>query len=515
MLDFLKFILCLSIAVYLPFYFRLINDRNRFFITLKMLHPWFAVAAVGSFFWPLLSFVWLFYCVLIGVYGSFRFLGRGGFYIEESLIDFSMMYLPIGGVWFAAYQNGMSLFGFSGMLALLTAIHFHYSSLYGLLFPGLLGRWMKENGPVPRLYRTASLIFIVSPLLVAVGITYSHVVEIAAVLLFLAAFYTYCWFSFKTRNTFLWASSAVIVFTMLLSVLYALRLVDIPFMVFFHGFVNAVLFSGLGLAGFWQLKPESHFPLMAIPFSTIAGQSRIGTNFFSRNGFVAKTDRHPAGMIDSTADFKRETFNPGKINPRIADFYINTVLYDMDVQPRWRWFIYPAALLYKKLSIQMEQMNFPTLKHEAFTEIESGMWKLADEKDSRNNVRAWIRSDRKSGKAIYVAAYSTHKNGVGERFYNVFFPLPFGGMTSILRISHYGKDGVSLTSLSDMRRNDHNGVYLTLFKKSFRIPINETINVWEEEGRIKAYHVSYLFGVRVLELEYAIKGKTENSLISM
>ncbi|WP_240035273.1 YndJ family transporter [Neobacillus notoginsengisoli] len=500
-------ILCLSIAIYLPIYFRLVGDRSRFFLLLKKSHPLFAAAAVASFFISALSFAWLGYCLLIGVYGALRFFERGGFYLEESLIDFSMIYLPIGGIWFTVYQHEWNLFGFTGMLALLTAIHFHYSSLFGLLFSGLLGRWLKDNHGIPRVYKAAMLIFILSPLAVAIGITYSRAIEIAAVLLFAAALYTYCLYSFKTKKVSVMLSSVALLFTMLLSALYALRLVDIPFMVYFHWLVNALLFTGFGLVGYSQLKPESHFPLAAIPFSAIAGQGRIGTDFFSRNAFVANTATHPAGMVDSMADFARSDFSPGKISPRIADFYINTIGYDMDVQPRWRRFFYPVARLYKKLSIVMEQMNFPILEEEFHTEIDSQMVKLVDRKDSRENVRAWVRSDKRTRKAIYVAAYSTHVNAVGERFYNVFFPLPFGGMTSVLRISHYGEEGVTLTSFSEEKRADHNGVYLTLWQKCFRIPINETIDVWTEDGCIKAYHASYLFGVRVLELDYIIRPK--------
>ncbi|CEG28909.1 YndJ family protein [Bacillus sp. B-jedd] len=503
----LQLILILSITLYIPVYFRLAGGRSRFFLFLKKAHPVFAAAAIISFLVPSLSFAWLLYCALIGVYGALRFFERGGFYLEETLIDFSMIYLPIGGVWFVVAQQGWALFGFSGTLALLTAIHFHYSSLFALLFAGLLGRWLKDNGGISKQYHLTMVVLLLSPLAVAIGITYSRVIEIATVLAFAAALYTYCWYSFKTKHVPLMVSSGSLMFTMLLSALYALRLVDIPFMAAFHGITNALLFTGFGLAGWLQLKPQSHFPLKEIPFSSIMGQGRIGTDFFSRNALIANTARHPAGMVDSMADFTRNEFFPGKISPLIADFYTNTIGYDMDVQPRWNPLFYPVARLYKKLSIIIEQMNFPTLKEEALTEVDSRMFKLIDRKDSRENVRAWVRSDKMTSKAIYVAAYSTHLNASGERFYNVFFPLPSGGMTSILRIGHYGKDGVTLTSFSEKKKDDHNGVYLTLWQKSFRIPINETIDVWMEHGIIKAYHASYLFGIRVLDLNYEIRSK--------
>nr|WP_243450160.1 YndJ family transporter [Neobacillus terrae] len=499
----------MSILIYFPIYLKLVQDESHLYLFLKKYQPVFSLAAVFSFLLPPLSLFWLVFCFAVGTYGLLRFFQRGGFYIEESLIDFSMLYLALGGIWFAVFQMDWTFLGFSGLTALLTAIHFHYSSLYTLLFLGLLGRTLKEKGRLSKWYFAGGILLIITPILVALGITYSRVLEIASVSVFMLGLFVYCGLSFSLQSIFIKLSSTSIFISISLSLLYSFRLVDIPIMVYMHGMINTVLFAGFGLYGYLKLSPKSHFDIKDLPISNISGNRKMGIDFFSRQNFVEKNSVHPRGMVDDMGVFERKDFKASNVHPMIKDFYVNTVDFNMDIFPNWNKFFYPLALIYKKISDKMEQMNFPVNNYET-TEVNSEMLKIIDKMDQRDNVRAWIRSDLRSRKAIYVAAYSTNPNSLGERFYNVFFPLPFGGMTSILRINHYRNDGVSLTSVSDKRRNDLNGVYLKLFKKNFRIPINETIDVWYENNVLKAYHISYLLGIPVLELHYVMTPRDTN-----
>lgn len=249
------------------------------------------------------------------------------------------------------------------------------------------------------------------------------------------------------------------------------------------------------------------FPMKDIPYSKIKGKRKIGKKFFENEGYIENTSNHPLGMVDSMTIFDREDFNHSDIHPLISEFYTSTIHYDMEVKESWLPLIKPFAMIYKKLSASMEQMNFPVSKTTTNTNIESEIYKILDKYDGRKNVRAWVRSDKKTGKAFYAAAYSTHSDKRGERYFNVFFPLPFGGMTSILRIENYQESGVLLTSLKKMKRGDQ-GVYMTVGSKTFKLPINETIWVTEKAGSLIAKHDSWLFGVKVLVLDYVMKKKT-------
>ncbi|WP_174731839.1 hypothetical protein [Mesobacillus harenae] len=207
--------------------------------------------------------------------------------------------------------------------------------------------------------------------------------------------------------------------------------------------------------------------------------------------------------------FNRGDFKADNVDPQVKQFYTDTVDFDMDVKAEWNVFFYPAAKIYKKWSVRAEQMNFPVSDHQGITKIDSEIIKLNDFLDGRENVRAWIRSDRLNRKAFYAAAYSTFLSNEPERYYNVFFPLPFGGLTSILKITHFIETGVKLTSLSERRRADYQGVYQMIANVPLRLPINETICVWREGNEINATHVSWVFGIKALTLDYKIRKAKE------
>lgn len=504
-LTMLEFLLYLSITVYLPFHFWLVGDNYKFYRLILLGYPLGVAGVYLAMASPKMSIVWLVFCGLLAMYGIFRFFASGGYYFEETLIDVSFIYMGLGGLWYVVYMMGAKLFSFSGQVALLTAIHFHYSSLYVLLFAGLLGRIMKRERPLPVWYKWMGAFMIMSPILIALGITYSWVVEVISVCLFVLALIVYGIKSFTIQNWFIKISSLLLMFSMAMAFLYAIRIVDIPFMVNAHGLVNAFGFVGLGMVGYLFISPESHVMISSIPFSKIQGDRVIGTNFFERNEYVEQqVEEHPRGMVDSMEVFERDGFRCEQVHPLIRGFYERTIEFDMKVYPEWHPIFLPAARWYKKFSAKIEQMNFPVLKDEQETEVESRMLKLKDAMDGRENVRAWVRMDKKKNKAIYAAAYSTHQNDWGERYYNVFFPLPFGGMTSILRITNKFGEGVTLTSFSKGQWFEHQGVYLTIGKLTVRLPINEIIDVWEEGGIIKAKHDSWLFGIKVLTLRYEI-----------
>jgi hypothetical protein len=143
---------------------------------------------------------------------------------------------------------------------------------------------------------------------------------------------------------------------------------------------------------------------------------------------------------------------------------------------------------------------------------------LKDASDKRQNVRGWVRVYTRTDEAVYVAAYSSH-NYQQHAYMNIAFPLPFGNLTSILRLeTHEGnKGGLLLTSFSS--REGDQGVYFANRLLPLRLPINETITVYPEGivydghpqnfplGEIHAKHQMWLFGVQFLTLHYSIKAK--------
>ncbi|MFJ7666344.1 YndJ family protein [Lysinibacillus sp. NPDC097195] len=141
----------------------------------------------------LLAIVYVLYTAFIALQGVIRFLQRGFTNIAEIAIDIGLVYLLIGGLWFFAYIAGIDT-GFSPLLTWLTAIHFHYSACLLPISVGLLGRLHDSKW-----YPAVVIILLTGPLLVAIGITFSTIIEILSVMLYIVAIYTLLLLSLKTN----------------------------------------------------------------------------------------------------------------------------------------------------------------------------------------------------------------------------------------------------------------------------------------------------------------------------
>ncbi|TCT19957.1 YndJ-like protein [Melghiribacillus thermohalophilus] len=248
-LTLVESLLYVSMTVYLPLHFILSGDNHKVFRLILLAYPPGVLAAYLALVSSRMAIIWLIFCVFLAAYGVFRFFTRGGYYVEETLIDVSYIYMGIGGLWYVVYMMDGELFGFSGLVALLTAIHFHYSSLYVPLFTGLFGRIIKNERTLPAWYQWMSAMIMISPILIAAGITYSRIAEVISVSLFVLALLVYGIMSLIIKNWLINLSSLLLIFSMVMAFLYAIRVVDIPFMIDAHGLVNAIGFVGLGMIG--------------------------------------------------------------------------------------------------------------------------------------------------------------------------------------------------------------------------------------------------------------------------
>lgn len=98
----------------------------------------------------------------------------------------------------------ISIMQFTSDIVLLTAAHFHYSAFLLPLSAGLIGRKREKSSKV---YAAIMFIIVISPMTVAIGITYSRVFE------FLQCAYIYVRFmviafTFGKRNLMLSAQKS-------------------------------------------------------------------------------------------------------------------------------------------------------------------------------------------------------------------------------------------------------------------------------------------------------------------
>lgn len=159
------------------------------------------------------------------------------------------VYLAVGGAWMVVARWGQPFMGFDPLLCLLTANHFHYA---GFAAPILASR-------APRLPEWAGWSILVSPVLIAIGITAAPLLEWMAAVLFAGALMTLAVLNLgadyggpAVLTRLAWTALLI---SMPLAVLYALGQYfglwapGIPWMILSHGVLNAVVFSLGGLAG--------------------------------------------------------------------------------------------------------------------------------------------------------------------------------------------------------------------------------------------------------------------------
>ncbi|MBL8610038.1 MAG: YndJ family transporter [Myxococcales bacterium] len=125
---------------------------------------------------------WLALSALVALVGLRRLFARlrspARADLGELALDAGYVYLPVGAAWAFVYRSDASLFGFTGMQALLTANHFHYAGFGACVLVGIVGRRLGPGAGLT--YRAAAVLTTAAVALVAAGITLSHALEVFA-----------------------------------------------------------------------------------------------------------------------------------------------------------------------------------------------------------------------------------------------------------------------------------------------------------------------------------------------
>jgi hypothetical protein len=546
--DALNLLLALAVSVVAPLALVLVATPNRIgsypklFTFAVALQPVAALLAVAALFLEpgtvatLLILPWLLFTGITAAHGFVRLFSIFP-PVEELVVDVGLIYVAIGGFWTFLSRAALSVFDFHEPVVTLTAIHFHYISLSALVITGMIGRCLQcHESRARRLYQSAAVGMITAPVLVALGIAFSIIIEAIATILLslsLATLALLTLFRIVPRQGISWQtgflvlSSVAVLFTMFFASAYVVgRLTSgwtltIPTMIEVHGWINAVGFGLLGLFGWAMSTPLPRTPMPGIPFSRLSGKSFIGPHFF--DGVIDKqSKRKPTGLVDSLSEYQRPDFPVDTLHSGIRAFYERTAFHGLLVVPEWKPGFRVLSRLYKQISKRTGQMNFPLAPESSEDLIASSIVPLDDKLDGRTGVRAWIRTYEKTGEAVYVAAYATHTHA-GHTYMNIAFPLPGGNLTSILRLytSQENAEDTALILTSSRAGNKvgDEGVYFSTSHLSIRLPMNETISVWaadaaEAEERFElsappnttvvARHDMWLLGMAFLSLYYFI-----------
>jgi hypothetical protein len=235
---------------------------------LTILQPVAAASATASFFVPPgyvaagLAAPW---AILTGVAALEGLLRFRSFAFEDVATTVSMLFLPVGGGWLIASRAGVAPMGFGEPIALLTAVHFHFTVFLAPTLAVLAGRGTR--GGTRALFVASTAGILVGTPLLAVGFMASPLLKLVAVFLLVASVSGVALLqalavprlSGRMSKLLLALSSAAVVAGMVLAALYEIGFftgsggLSIPQVARSHGPLNGLGFALGGLMA-WTLE---------------------------------------------------------------------------------------------------------------------------------------------------------------------------------------------------------------------------------------------------------------------
>ncbi|ARB37177.1 putative membrane protein YndJ [Bacillus subtilis] len=460
------------------------------------------VTEVGGF-----ALIWWMYTVFNALYAILRLWETKIHRIEETSVLFGLIYLAGGGFWFFAYAAHLQIMQFGPLIILLTAVHFHYSAFLIPIFNGLLGRTIRKHR---MLYSWITWVILLSPLLIALGITYSKTLDVIAVSIYIAAIYLHAFLVFtaafrtKTGTFLIRLSSAVLMITIAFSMIYSFGVfrqevtLTINQMIWIHGFVNAFGVILPALIG-WRIEDAKPFDADSVKtFSRIYGKRKIGEEFLAN--IQAENNARYSGLVDDMGSLRSKDFSPEKLAPLILSFYEQTIEYNIKAKVTWSTWFRPLAIIYEWFSRRIGQIHLST--NPDWYRMYSKIKGVHSKKDGRERVRAWIRTNEKN-ETIFTALYSVYRSN-GEGYMNISLPLPFSSMTGILKPYHH-QEKLVLTSRRRKSRAGDEGIYLQTRAGTCPLPLSETFLIEAaHDNKLTAVHHMWLFGLKFLTVHYSI-----------
>ncbi len=283
-LGLIELLLLLAILVFVPLGFDLTSTPDEtggnaaVFRLARFMQPFGSVMAAASFlvpvgFWGgMFASVWFGVAGLMALFGIARVLRRRKLLIEEFCIDSALLYLPVGAAWLLATRVGIAPLGFGGVIAILTAVHFHYAGFIAPVIVGMTGRLLKSReGRTGIIYRAAATGVITGPPLVALGITLSSAMEVVAATVLAICLTAHAGVLMVAvlpsiapprARIFLGIAALASVAAMLFACMYAIgsftqqSFITIPQMALTHGCLNAV-FALFGILGWGIIRPKA------------------------------------------------------------------------------------------------------------------------------------------------------------------------------------------------------------------------------------------------------------------
>jgi hypothetical protein len=240
----------------------------------------------------------------------------------------------------------------------------------------------------------------------------------------------------------------------------------------------------------------------------------VGTDFVrdlaDELGARYTADAQDTGIVASLDALAGPELDPGQVDPLVREFYEHTTRFALDIVPRWRLWVRPGYLLYRSVVARpLGQASVPMNQREAQRGIRSRIDTVTGV-DGAVSVRGWIRSFADDDEPIMVGLYTTYSHG-GRGYVSVGFPVPEGSFTATLAPRSRPDRGLTLTSRVDDGQAGHYLTYVdTSADELTALAVHgfeEQLDVFVEDGALRATHAFWVFGFPFLTLHYRITRK--------
>jgi len=306
-----------------------------------------------------------------------------------------------------------------------------------------------------------------------------------------------------------------------------------------HGLVN-VCFAITALLGFILIRPPFRGRLSGVALSGVrAGGLRVGVAGAERLlGSPLQTTANAAGLVGNLDDYARADFDPNDVDDELKHFFESTSEYRLLFRANWTFLGRLGAPFWAVFSSIVKQMRFPSAKASGIHVLKSELWPLPSpgaaeswRTDGDSNPRLSVRT-YPDGSPMYVAAYSDVQTPSGVMM-RTGLPLPGSNLTAMLRVRHpntedtardgqpVGPNGLVITSHAREAPSEDQGLWLHRGRFRYRLPLAEQLVLWpssrggapeglglEEHNPSPsgwARHTIHLFGINVLNLDYAMQ----------
>jgi hypothetical protein len=217
-------------------------------------------------------------------------------------------------------------------------------------------------------------------------------------------------------------------------------------------------------------------------------------------------DAPDAGIVASVDELAGPEFDPAGIDPLVREFYEYTTRFTLDIDPEWRMWVRPGYLLYRSLVARpLGQANVPMNQRETQRGIRSRIDTISSGDTDAVAVRGWIRSFTDTDEPIYVGIYTTYRHR-GRGYVSVGFPLPQASFTATLQPRARPGGGLILTSRSEEDQPGHYLAYIDPATTDLTVlavhGFAEQLDVYVQDGELRAEHAFSIFGLPFLVLHY-------------